>query len=91
MNQGGGGGSNFSIYGTARGSKEEEERHLQGQVLQLCGARTLCLSVPQEERQGRSSDSKATPAKAEKDVETDDDCSMSVHAPLEKRWGDSEL
>ena len=40
---------------------------------------------------GEASNSKAALAKAEKDVETDDDCGMSAHAPLEKRWGDLEL
>lgn len=42
--------------------------------------------MPQEEKQGEASDSKATPAKAEKDVQDDDNCAMSAHAPLEKRW-----
>lgn len=40
---------------------------------------------------GGSSDSKVGPTKAEQEVETDDDCAMSAHAPLEKRWGDIEL
>lgn len=40
---------------------------------------------------GEASDSKTAPAKAEKAVETNDDCAMSAHAPLEKRWGDIEL
>ena len=47
--------------------------------------------MPQEERQGEASDSKVAPTKAKKDVDTDDDCAMSAHAPLEKRWGDIEL
>ena len=34
-------------------------------------------------------DSKVAPAKA--DEEDDDDCAMSAHVPLEKRWGDIEL
>ena len=34
---------------------------------------------------------KATPARAEKEVEEDDDCAMSAHVPLEKKWGDIEL
>jgi len=40
---------------------------------------------------GEASDSKAALANAEKDVETHNDCAMSAHAPLEKRWGDIEL
>ena len=40
---------------------------------------------------GELSDSKATPAKAKKEVEEDDDCAMSAHVPLEKMWGDIEL
>ena len=29
--------------------------------------------------------------RAEKEVEEDDDCVMSAHVPLEKKWGDIEL
>ena len=32
---------------------------------------------------GEASETKAAPARAEKEVETDDDCAMSAHAPLE--------
>jgi len=46
---------------------------------------------PKKKGKGKASDSKAAPAKAKKNVEIDDDCAMSVHAPLEKRWGDIEL
>lgn len=30
-------------------------------------------------------------ARAEKEVLTDDDCAMSEHAPLEKKWEDIEM
>jgi len=46
---------------------------------------------PRKKNKGEDFDSKAAPSKAEKEVETDDDCAMSAHAPLEKRWGDIEL
>ena len=46
---------------------------------------------PRKKNKGEASDSKATLAKAEKEVKIDDDCAMSAHAPLEKRWGDIEL
>jgi len=47
--------------------------------------------VSQEKSKGEHFDSKATPTKVEKEVETNDDCAISAHAPLEKRWGDIEL
>ena len=46
---------------------------------------------PRKKHKGEAFDSKAAPAKAEKEVETNDDCAMSAHAPLEKRSGDIEL
>jgi len=46
---------------------------------------------PRKEKKGEASNSKAAPAKAEKEVEIDDDCAMSAHAPLKKRCGDIEL
>ena len=46
---------------------------------------------PKKKNKGEAFDSKVAPAKVEKEVETDDDCAMSAHAPLEKRWGDIEL
>ena len=46
---------------------------------------------PRKKGKGEASDSRAALAKAEKDVEIDDDCAMSAHVPLEKRWGDIEL
>ena len=46
---------------------------------------------PRKKNKGEVFDSKATPTKAEKEVEDDDDCAMSAHVPLEKRWGDIEL
>ena len=44
-----------------------------------------------KKNKGEASDSKATLEKEEKEVEDDDDCAMSAHVPLEKRWGDIEL
>ena len=46
---------------------------------------------PEKKGKGEASNSKAALAKAEKDVETNDDCAMSAHVHLEKRWGDIEL
>lgn len=37
------------------------------------------------------SETKVVPARAEKEVKTDDDCAMSAHAPSERKWGDTEL
>jgi len=45
---------------------------------------------PRKKGKGEASDSKAALANEDKDVE-DDDCAMSAHAPLEKRWGNMEL
>ena len=46
---------------------------------------------PRKKSKGEASDSKAVPAKAEKEVEEEDDCAMSAHVPLKKKWGDIEL
>ena len=46
---------------------------------------------PKKKNKGDASDSQATLARVEKEVEIDDHCAMSAHAPLEKRWGDIEL
>ena len=46
---------------------------------------------PRKKSKGEASETKATLARAEKEVETDDDCAMSAHAPLERKWGDIEL
>ena len=40
---------------------------------------------------GEAFETKAVPARAEKEVETNDDCAMSAHTPLERKWGDIEL
>ena len=37
---------------------------------------------PRKKNKGDSSEIKATPARAEKEVLTDDDCAMSAHMPL---------
>lgn len=46
---------------------------------------------PRKKSKGEASETKAAPTRAEKEVETDDDCAMSAHAPLERKWGDIEL
>jgi len=46
---------------------------------------------PRKKNKGEAYDSKASPIKVEKEVKTDDNSAMSVHAPLEKRLGDIEL
>ena len=40
---------------------------------------------------GEASETKAAPMRAAKEVEEDDDCAMSAHVPLEKKWEDIEL
>ena len=46
---------------------------------------------PRKKNKGEASNSKAAPARVEKEIEEDDDCAMSAHVPLEKKWGDIEL
>ena len=46
---------------------------------------------PRKKSKGESSETKAAPALAEKEVLTDDDCVMSAHLPLERKWGDIEM
>ena len=46
---------------------------------------------PRKKSKGESFETKVAPARAEKEVLTDDDCAMSAHALLEKKWGDIEL
>lgn len=46
---------------------------------------------PRKKNKGEAFDSMAALAKAKKEFNMDDDCSMSDHAPQEKRWGDIEL
>jgi len=46
---------------------------------------------PRKKSKGESFETKAAPARAEKEVDTDDNCAMSAHAPLEQKWGDIEL
>jgi len=40
---------------------------------------------------GEASKTKVAPARAEKEVDTDDDYAMSAHTPIERKWGDIEL
>lgn len=47
------------------------------------------MKFPQKKGKEEKSDSKAAPAQADK--EDDDDCAMSAHAPLEKKWGNIKL
>ena len=46
---------------------------------------------PRRKSKGEASETKATPARMEKEEETDDDRAMSAHTPLERKWGDIEL
>jgi len=46
---------------------------------------------PRKKSKGEASETKAVPVRAEKEVETDDDCAMSAHMPLERKCGDIEL
>ena len=47
--------------------------------------------MSEEEEQGEASETKAAPTRVEKEVETNDDCAMSAHTPLERKWGDIKL
>jgi len=58
----------------------------------ICGELGHCANqCPRKKNKGEAFDSDTAPTKAEKEVEEDDDCAMSAHVPLEKRWGDIEL
>ena len=46
---------------------------------------------PRKKSKGEASETKVAPARAKKEVEIDDDCAMSAHTPLERKWGDIEL
>ena len=46
---------------------------------------------PRKRSKGQSFETKAASARAKREVLTDDDCAMSAHAPLERKWGDIEL
>ena len=46
---------------------------------------------PKKKSKGESSETKAAPARAKKEVLTDDDYAMSAHTPLEQKWGDVKL
>eukprot|EP00253_Pinus_taeda_P017040 PITA_17040 len=46
---------------------------------------------PRKKSKGEVSETKAAPLRVEKEVETNDDCAMSAHVPLERKWGDIEL
>ena len=41
---------------------------------------------PRKKSKGESSETKAAPSRVEKEVLIDDDCAMSAHAPLERKW-----
>ena len=41
---------------------------------------------PRKKSKGESSETKAVPARAEKEVLIDDDYAMGAHAPLERKW-----
>lgn len=49
---------------------------------------TQCL---RKKNKREASKTKAAPTRAKKEVETDDDCAMSAHTPLERKWGNIEL
>ena len=57
-----------------------------------CGElRHYTTQCPRKKSKGEASKTTAALARAEKEVETDDDCAMSAHVPLQKKWGDIEL
>ena len=49
---------------------------------------TQCL---RKKSKGEASETKVAPSRVEKEVEIDDDCAMSAHTPLERKWGAIEL
>ena len=59
-------------------------------MLQLWGTGHYATQCPRKKGKGEAFESKAALAKADKKSE-DDDCAMSAHAPMNKRWGDMEL
>ncbi len=77
------------IYKTT--GEEEEEGHLQGKVFHCGELVHYATQCPRKKNKGEASNSNAALPKAEKEVETDDDCAMSAHTPLEWKWGDIEL
>jgi len=46
---------------------------------------------PRNKSKGESSETEAAPTRAKKEVEINNDCAMSAHAPLERKWVDIEL
>lgn len=46
---------------------------------------------PWKKRNEEASRTRVVLVRAEKEVETDDDCAMSAHMPLERKWGDIDL
>ena len=46
---------------------------------------------PRKKSKGEAFETKVAQARAEKELETDDDCAMSAHTPLERKWGDIKL
>ena len=57
-----------------------------------CGALGHYASqCPRKKSKGEASETKAMPARVEKEVEKDDDCAMSAHMPLERKWEDIKL
>ena len=76
----------------SKGKQEKRKKDLSKVKCFHCGELGhYANQCPRKKNKGEASKSKEVPAKAEKEVEEDDDCAMSAHVPLEKKWGDIEL
>lgn len=77
---------------TYAGKQEKRKKDLSNVKCFHCGELGhYANQCPRKKSKGEASETKATPARVEKEVETYDICAMSAHAPLEWKWGDIEL
>lgn len=76
----------------SEGKQEKRKKDLSKVKYFNCGElghhASPCL---RKKSKGEASETKVAPTRAKKEVETDDDCAMSAHTPLERKWGDIEL
>lgn len=76
----------------SKGKQEKRKEDLSKVKCFYCGELGHYVNhCPRKKSKGEVSETKVAPARAEKEVETDDDCAMSAHTPLAQKWGDIEL